>query len=76
MANEKGCGLTALTKEDLAKISPQMDEGILEINSAEQSVKAKKTIGSTNPEMVRREIDEWKKFLVEEQKRYTGNSEN
>lgn len=76
MANEKSCGLTSLTKEDLAKISPLMDEGILEISSAEQSVKAKKTIGSTNPEMVRREIDEWKKFLVEEQKRYTASSEN
>ena len=39
------------------------------------SVKAKKTLGSTNPEMVRKEIEEWKKFLAKELKRYDAPQE-
>ena len=75
LAVNKGCGLTELDAEELLRISPLMDEGILGINSALHSVEAKKTLGSTNPGMVKKEIEEWKKFLAEEQKRYT-NPEN
>ncbi|MBO7436173.1 hypothetical protein J6U76_09340, partial [bacterium] len=75
LAVNKGCELTALTKEELGKISPLMDEGILKIASAQQSVEAKKTIGSTNPEMVKKEIEEWKKFLSDELKRYDAPRE-
>jgi argininosuccinate lyase len=76
LAVNKGCGLTDLDAEELLRISPLMDEGILGINSALHSVEAKKTLGSTNPGMVKKEIEEWKKFLAEEQKRYTTGSEN
>ena len=75
LAVNKGCGLTELDAEELMRISPLMDQGILAINSAKHSVEAKKTIGSTNPEMVGKEIEEWKKFLSEELKRYEAPQE-
>lgn len=66
LAVGKNCGLTDLSPAELAAISPLMDQGILQIASAEQSVRAKCTIGSTNPDLVAREVSEWLKFLDKE----------
>ena len=76
LATQKGCGLTSLSVPELQAISPLMDEGILQIASAEQSVAAKQTLGSTNPERVAKEIDEWKSFLAKELEKFPNENEN
>jgi argininosuccinate lyase len=62
-AVKKKCGISALSFADLKAISSAFDEGILEICSADSSVKAKSSFGSTYPANVKRELRRWKRIL-------------
>ena len=62
-ATRKKCGISELSLADLQGISSQFDAAILKINSAEASVRAKSSFGSTNPAKVKQEIRRWKRML-------------
>ena len=64
-AQALGCPLCGLSLAELARISPKFDRGVLKINTAAASVAAKKTVGSTNPAMVRNAIEQWKETMKE-----------
>ncbi len=52
-----------ITLEDLRKFSPDFGPEALELLDPAASVRAKKTIGSTNPGMVKRNLAKWRKKL-------------
>ena len=60
---DKGVNISDLSKTDLKNISETLDKDILQLLNPETSVNNKKTYGSTNPEMVKKEIIAWKKKL-------------
>jgi argininosuccinate lyase len=62
-ASRKNCGISELSLDDLTGISSQFDAGILKIRSAEASVKAKSSFGSTQPAKVKQEIRRWKRMV-------------
>ncbi len=63
LATRKGCGLSKLPPADLKKVSPALDADILKMRTASASVTAKKSAGSTNPALVKKEIRRWKRIL-------------
>lgn len=52
-----------LSLAEWKKFSPHFDQGIYDFFDPMNSVRAKKTFGSTQPAMVKREITKWKKIL-------------
>ena len=60
---KKGVNISGLSLTELKGFSELLDGDIFGLLNAEASVSAKKTEGSTNPEMVSKEIDRWKKKL-------------
>jgi len=63
LAVRKNCGMTEIPLKELKKLSPLFDEDVLKISTPEASVEAKKSLGSTNPAFVKREINRWKRVL-------------
>jgi argininosuccinate lyase len=63
LAEKRGCGITALSLATLQRLSPAFDAGILELRTAQASVAAKQSFGSTQPRLVRREIARWRRVL-------------
>ncbi len=63
LAVKKNCGITEIPLKELKKLSSLFDKNILNISTPEASVKAKKSPGSTNPTLVKREINRWKRAL-------------
>ncbi len=55
--------ISDLSITEMKKFSPVLDEDVFGLLSAEASVNGKKTEGSTNPELVAKEIARWKKLL-------------
>lgn len=55
--------LREMTMGEWKKISPKFDETLYDLFDPKTSVAAKKTLGSTQPGMVRREIERWKRVL-------------
>ena len=66
------CRLTGLNAADLRAISGEFDPGVLGIRTAAQSVNAKKTVGSTNPRAVERELAKWAGLLAAQPGRRPG----
>jgi len=62
-AAETGRPPREISLKEMRKFSPQFEAGVFDLFDAERSVAAKKTRGSTQPAMVRREIARWKKQL-------------
>jgi len=63
LAVRQSCGITEIALKDLKKLSSLFEEDVLKISTPEASVNAKKSLGSTNPVFVKREINRWKRVL-------------
>jgi argininosuccinate lyase len=66
LAEQKGCGLEALSAADLKAIDPRADEGALSVLSVAKSVASRTSFGGTAPKNVRAEARRWRKFLSTE----------
>jgi argininosuccinate lyase len=62
-AQEEGKLLREMTLKEWKRFSPNFDETIYDLFDSKASVSAKKTAGSTQPGLVKREIAKWKKAL-------------
>lgn len=62
-SQESGRPIREFSLQEWKSFSPLFDSKVYEIFDAQTSVKAKKTIGSTNPTRVKQEIARWKKQL-------------
>ncbi|KJJ85069.1 argininosuccinate lyase [Candidatus Omnitrophus magneticus] len=60
---EKNINISGLKIMELKEFCEKFEEDIYKLLNAGMSIKMKKTIGSTNPNMVKKEIKKWKKFL-------------
>lgn len=61
--SKKGVNISGLSLTELKDFSELLDGDIFGLLNPEASVSGKKTEGSTNPDMVHKEIDQWKKKL-------------
>ncbi len=62
-AEEKGRPISKIGLDILKHFAPRIDGDVYEFFNAKHSVKMKKTVGSTNPAEVRKQITKWKKLL-------------
>ena len=60
---DKGKNIADLTKGQLKNYSPKFDLDVKKLLNPEMSVKIKKSLGSTNPILVKQQIKKWKKLL-------------
>jgi len=60
---DKGKNISDLSKVQLKKFSPKFEEDVKKLLNPKMSVTIKKSYGSTNPKMVHKQIQEWKKHL-------------
>lgn len=60
---DKGISIASLSKEQLKKFHNKFDTDVKKLLNPEMSVKIKKSFGSTNPTMVEKQINRWKKKL-------------
>jgi len=63
-AAEEGREPGKITLEELREFSAAFEPGALKLLDPAASVRAKKTVGSTNPGMVKRNLAKWKKKLA------------
>jgi argininosuccinate lyase len=63
MCVEKDIKISSIPLCELKKMSEKFDEGVYDILNAKKSVSAKRSIGSTNPALVRQQIGRWAKKL-------------
>ena len=59
----KGIKISSMPINELKQISKKFDKDIYSVFNAKKSVIAKRSIGSTNPILVRQQIDKWVKRL-------------
>ncbi|MCL5028954.1 MAG: argininosuccinate lyase [Bacteroidetes bacterium] len=59
-----GKKFSSMSLDELKSISQVFDESVMEYLDMNSELKKKKTIGSTNPQLVKERIDFWKKKLV------------
>jgi argininosuccinate lyase len=64
-AEKKKKRFSALTLDELKKFSNSFNEDVFGLFDAKRSVMLKKSMGSTNPLLVRQQIDKWQKRLRE-----------
>ncbi|MBI3324248.1 MAG: argininosuccinate lyase [Candidatus Omnitrophica bacterium] len=62
-AEQRGCRLRDVSLAELRAFSPQFDAGALRLLDPRRSVERKASAGSTNPRMVRRELQRWRRRL-------------
>lgn len=60
---DKGKKISSLSDKELRKYSPELKEDVRNILNAWASVNLKKSFGSTNPDLVRRQLAAWKRRL-------------
>ncbi len=63
LAEEKNIKLNGLSVSDLKKINPVFDETALSLFTVKNALYRKKTFGSPNPDLVRKQIEKWKSML-------------
>ena len=63
LAEEKGCGLEALSLSDLKGIDPAITEDVFEVLTVEKSVASRTSFGGTAPANVREQVAWWRKRL-------------
>jgi argininosuccinate lyase len=66
LAEQKGCGLDALTIEDFKAIDPRLDGRVYQVLSVEASVQSRKSYGGTAPENVLTQAARWRQALTGE----------
>lgn len=59
-AEERGCGLEALSLDHLREIDPRLDERVLTVLGVEQSVATRMSLGGTAPARVREAVAAWR----------------
>ena len=64
LAEQKGCGLDALTIEDFKLLDPRLDSRVYRVLSVEASVKSRKSYGGTAPENVLAQVARWRTALT------------
>ncbi|MBF0478185.1 MAG: argininosuccinate lyase [Candidatus Omnitrophica bacterium] len=60
---DHGKKIADLSKADLKKYSVKFEDDVKKLLNPESSVKNKKSFGSTNPDLVKKQINKWKKLL-------------
>ncbi|MDD5116105.1 MAG: argininosuccinate lyase [Candidatus Omnitrophica bacterium] len=60
---DKGSKISSLSEAELKRYSPQLKADVKKILNAWASVNLKRSFGSTNPKLVRRQLASWKKRL-------------
>jgi len=60
---DKGKKIADLSEKELKKFSAKFELDVKKLLNPEMSVKIKKSFGSTNPTMVKKQINKWKKNL-------------
>jgi len=60
---DKGNKIADLTKQDLKKFCPKFEMDVKKLLDPQTSIKIKKSLGSTNPLLVQKQINRWKKIL-------------
>jgi argininosuccinate lyase len=60
---DKGTKISSLSEAELKVYSPQLKPDVKKILNAWASVNLKRSFGSTNPKLVRRQLASWKKRL-------------
>ena len=63
VANHRGVALKELTDAEIQGISRDLDPGFREVCGADAAVAAYQSYGSSNPDLVRKQIDRWKREL-------------
>ncbi|MGI9373908.1 MAG: argininosuccinate lyase, partial [Hyphomicrobiales bacterium] len=63
LAEEKGCGLEALSLADMQGVNDKITDDVFSVLSVENSVATRTSLGGTAPENVRREAARWKEAL-------------
>lgn len=61
---DKGANISDISIAEMKGFSEHLDEDVYGLLNADTSVKNKKTLGSTNPKLVRKEITKWRKKLL------------
>ena len=65
MAEEQNCELQDLSLNDLQKIFHGIDENVYSVLSVENSVASRRSYGGTAPGQVRKQIERWKRKLLD-----------
>jgi len=60
---DKGKNISGLTNQELKKYSPKLSSDVKKIMNAQESVNLKASYGGTNPKLVDRQLNSWKKRL-------------
>ncbi|VAW16558.1 Argininosuccinate lyase [hydrothermal vent metagenome] len=60
---DKGIAIAELSKKELQQYSKKFDLDVKILLNPQMSVKIKKSLGSTNPTLVKKQIESWKKSL-------------
>ncbi|MEN8191317.1 MAG: argininosuccinate lyase [Bacteroidota bacterium] len=64
LAEEKNTKLNSLNINDLKIINQIFDETALKVFTVQDALYRKKTFGSPNPDLVRAEIEKWKRIII------------
>jgi argininosuccinate lyase len=64
LAEQKGCGLDALTIEDFKLLDPRLDSRVYKVLSVEASVKSRNSYGGTAPANVLAQAARWHELLT------------
>ena len=60
---DQGKAISALSKNELKKYSPLFELDVKKLFNPEMSVKIKSSLGSTNPDLVKKQLDNWSRRL-------------
>jgi argininosuccinate lyase len=66
LAEQRGCGLDALTIDDFKSIDQRLDSRVFKVLSVEASVRSRKSFGGTAPENVLAQAARWRELLTGE----------
>ena len=64
LAEQKGCGLEALTLKDLRGIEPRIRREVFRVLGVDNSVNSRRSLGGTAPARVRAEARRWRRRLT------------
>jgi argininosuccinate lyase len=62
-ADEKKLAISKIGLDLLKKFAPRLDGSVYDLFNAENSVRLKKTIGSTHPDEIKKQIRRWEQRL-------------
>lgn len=65
-AMDRGVRLSDLAMEDFREADPGLDESVYRVLGAQRAVEAMQSYGSTGPDQVRQQIEQWKRRIAAE----------